>query len=78
MSKITVYSTPTCHFCHMAKDFFNENKIEYTDYNVADDTEKRQEMREITGQMGVPVTMIGENVVIGFDEPKIREPLNLA
>ncbi len=78
MSKITVYSTPTCHFCHMAKDFFNENKIEYTDYNVADDTEKRQEMREITGQMGVPVIMIGENVVIGFDEPKIRELLNLA
>ncbi|OGG60248.1 NrdH-redoxin [Candidatus Kaiserbacteria bacterium RIFCSPHIGHO2_02_FULL_50_50] len=78
MSQVKIYSTPTCHFCHMAKDFFTENKVEYTDYNVAEDLEKRQEMREITGQMGVPVIMIGENVIIGFDEPKIRELLALA
>ena len=44
MKKVEIYSTPTCHFCHMAKDFFKANNVEYTDYNVGADTAKRQEM----------------------------------
>lgn len=74
---VTIYSTPVCHFCHAAKEFFNENNVAYTDNNVAADAEKRQEMIEMTGQMGVPVIRIGDDVVIGFDEPKIKELLGL-
>ena len=75
---VTIYSTPTCHFCHMAKEFFTEHNIAFTDYNVAEDAARRTEMREITGQMGVPVIIIGNDVVIGFVEPKLRSLLNIA
>ncbi len=68
---ITIYSTPTCHFCHMAKGYFTEHKIAFTDYNVATDLEKRKEMIEKSGQMGVPVILIGDQLVVGFDQEKI-------
>ena len=76
MSKtVTIFSTPTCHFCHLAKDFFTENNIAFTDNDVAIDLVKRQEMIELTGQMGVPVIKIDDDIVIGFDEGKVRELL---
>ena len=72
---VTIYSTPSCHFCHAAKDFFTEHHVEFTDYNVASDLPKRQEMIEKTGQMGVPVITIGDEIIVGFDEPRLREVL---
>lgn len=72
---VTIYSTPSCHFCHAAKEYFTENNVAYTEHDVAADLEKRQEMVEMTGQMGVPVIRIGDDVVIGFDEGKIKELL---
>ena len=75
--EVTIYSTPVCHFCHAAKDFFKENNVEYTENDVAADAEKRQEMIDMTGQMGVPVIKIGEDVIIGFDEAKLRELLKI-
>lgn len=75
--EVTIYSTPTCHFCHAAKEFFKENNIEYTDYNVAEDTEKRAEMVEKSEQMGVPVIEIGDKILIGFDESALRELLEI-
>ena len=72
---ITIYSTPTCHFCHMAKDYFDAHDLKYEDYNVAVDAEKRKEMVEKTGQMGVPVIVIGDQVIIGFDEGRIHSIL---
>jgi len=77
MKNVIIYSTPTCHFCHMAKDFFKENDIEFTDYDVSVDTLKRQEMVEKTGQMGVPVIQIGDSLVVGFDQGHIRQLLEL-
>ncbi len=85
---VSVYSTPTCHFCHMAKDLFSEKGITFTDYNVAEDLEKRREMVTKTGQLGVPVISIidpsvpegqggHEEVIIGFDEGRIRQLLNI-
>ncbi|MEY3784622.1 MAG: hypothetical protein RLZZ230_944 [Candidatus Parcubacteria bacterium] len=74
---VTIYSTPVCHFCHAAKDFFKANNVAYTEYDVAADTEKRQEMIDMTGQMGVPVIKIGDDIIIGFDEPKLKELLAL-
>ncbi len=77
-AKVEIFSTPSCHFCHMAKDWFTANGVSYTDHDVATDMEKRKEMVEITGQMGVPVIKIGNDVIIGFNEPKLREILHIA
>lgn len=74
---VTIYTTPTCHFCHAAKDFFNENKIAFTEYDVARDLAKRQEMVQKSGQMGVPVIYIGDKLTVGFDEKQLRELLSL-
>lgn len=73
--QVTIYSTPTCHFCHMAKDFFSANKVDFTDYNVATDLPKRQEMIQKSGQMGVPVITVGSDLIVGFDEERLRELL---
>ena len=72
---VTIYSTPVCHFCHAAKEYFASNNVTYTAFDVASDAEKRQEMIEMTGQMGVPVIRIGDDVVVGFDEGKVKELL---
>ena len=77
MKNVTIYSTPTCHFCHMAKDFFMDNNVAYTEYNVASDMEKRKEMVEKSGQMGVPVIIIGDEMIVGFDKPQIAKLLGL-
>ena len=77
MKNVIIYSTPTCHFCHLAKDFFNANNVKYTDHNVQTDLEKRKEMVDKTGQMGVPVIDIDGKIVIGFDENQIKELLNI-
>lgn len=74
---VTIYTTPTCHFCHAAKEFFTANNVNFTDFDVAGDMEKRQEMIEMTGQMGVPVIKIGDDVVVGFDEGKVKELLGV-
>jgi glutaredoxin 3 len=74
---VTIYSTPTCHFCQMAKVFFKEKNVAYTEHDVASDTEKRKEMVERSGQMGVPVIFIGEEMIVGFDKPKVAELLGL-
>jgi glutaredoxin-like YruB-family protein len=73
--EVTIYSTPTCHFCHMAKEFFDAHKIRYTDHNVATDLAKRREMVEKSGQMGVPVITVGDDLVVGFDESRLKELL---
>lgn len=77
MKEVIIYSTPTCHFCHMAKDYFTEKGVVFTDYNVAENQEKKQEMIEMTGQLGVPVILIGDNAIVGFDKPKVDELLGL-
>jgi glutaredoxin-like YruB-family protein len=78
---VKIYSTPTCSFCHMAKDYFKANNVSYTDVDVSIDTAQAQEMIEKTGQMGVPVIIIEkdgtENIVIGFDKEKLASLLGL-
>lgn len=74
---VEIYSTPTCHFCHLAKDWFNEIGVKYVDYDVSVDRERLAEMMEITGQRGVPVIKIGYDVVLGFDKMKLQELLNI-
>ena len=74
---VTIYSTPSCHFCHMAKDFFKEKNIAYTEFDVASDQEKRKEMVEKSGQMGVPVIVIGDDLIVGFNKPVISQLLGI-
>ena len=77
MKKVKMYSTPTCGYCNMAKDFFDENKIPVEVFDVSVDAKRRQELVDKSGQMGVPVIEIGEDIVIGFDQGKIMELLGL-
>ncbi|MEI8328256.1 MAG: glutaredoxin family protein [Candidatus Taylorbacteria bacterium] len=77
MKPITIYSTPTCVYCNMAKAFFKDNNVAFTEHNVASDLEKRKEMIDLTGQMGVPVINVGTEVVVGFDEPKLKSILGI-
>ncbi len=76
--KVEIYSTPSCHFCHMAKDWLNEKHIPFTDHNVAEDMEKRKEMMEMTGQLGVPVIRIEDNVMVGFNQAEMAKLLEVA
>ena len=75
--KVEIYSTPTCHYCHMAKDFFSANNITYTEYNVASDLAKRKEMLSLTNQMGVPVIVIDGDWAVGFNKPEVAKMLGL-
>lgn len=77
MKKVTIYSTPTCHYCNMAKDYFNDNQVKYEAFDVASDLEKRKEMMEKSGQLGVPVITIGDEVVVGFDRSRLAKLLEI-
>ena len=77
MKNITIYSTPTCTYCNQAKEFFKTNNIQYTEYNVGEDTEKRKEMIEKSGQMGVPVIDIDGEITVGFDKEKLSTTLGI-
>ncbi len=68
---VIVYSTPTCPFCHKAKEYLQEKHVKFEDINVAEDMERQQEMIEKSGQMSVPVLDIHGTVIIGFDVQKI-------
>ena len=68
---VTVYSTPTCPYCKRAKDYLTRKGIAFTDYNVADDRAKAKEMIEKSKQMGVPVIVVGDDVITGFNQAKL-------
>jgi len=73
---IKVYSTPTCPYCNMLKEFLRRNNIEFEEIDVAANRDAAVEMIAKSGQMGVPVIDIDGTVVIGYNEAAIRERLN--
>lgn len=75
MAKVIIYSTPTCVYCKMAKEFFKENNVAFEERDVALDAVARKEMFDKTHQMGVPVITIGEQVIIGFDKKTLEKAL---
>ncbi len=77
MAKVTIYSTPSCGYCKMAKEFFEENNVEFEEFDVAADEAKRNEMIKRSGQMGVPVIYVDDEMIIGFDKAKLTELLGL-
>jgi len=72
---ITVYSTPSCPFCVMVKQFLKDKGIAFSDIDVSSDQAKAQEMVEKSGQMGVPVVDINGRIIVGFDKDAITEAL---
>lgn len=82
MVKITIYTTRTCPFCKMQKDYLNSQNIEFSEILVDENPEEAQKMIEISGQMGVPFTVVdhddGKRVtILGFDRPRIDEALKI-
>lgn len=65
-------------YCNAAKKFFAQNNVSYTEHNVASDLERRKEMIEKSGQMGVPVIYIDGQLVIGFNQPRIKQLLGIS
>jgi len=74
--KVTIYSTPTCPYCKRAKDYLTQKGIAFTDYNVAEDREKAKEMIEKSKQMGVPVIVVDDDIVVGFNQAKLDSLLS--
>jgi glutaredoxin-like YruB-family protein len=72
---IKIYSTPTCPYCQMAKNFFTQKGFKYEEFDVSTDETARDEMIAKTGQLGVPVIEIDDNIIIGFDQKVIEEIL---
>ncbi|MBL7126186.1 MAG: glutaredoxin family protein [Dehalococcoidales bacterium] len=69
--KVTIYSTPTCPYCKRAKDYLTQKGIPFTDFNVAEDRAKAKEMIDKSKQMGVPVIVVGDDVITGFNQAKL-------
>lgn len=78
MKKVTIYTTPTCTYCNMAKEYFAEHGVQYDAFDVAKDLSKRAEMVQKSGQMGVPVIDIDGEVIVGYDQPRIAEALGIS
>lgn len=77
MKNVKIYSTNSCSFCIRAKQYFDENNIEYENIDIASDPQAGQEMVKVSGQMGVPVIVIDGEVIVGFDKGKIDSLLGL-
>ena len=77
MSMVKIYTTPTCVYCKMAKEFFNKNKVQYEEFNVAEDMKAREEMVQKSHQLGVPVIDIGGEIVVGFDRDTLARLLKV-
>jgi len=78
VAKVIVYSTPSCPYCHLTKEFLKKNKITFDDVNVAANPAKAREMIEKSGQQGVPVTDIDGKIIIGFDKDALKRALHLS
>lgn len=75
MKNVKIYSTPTCPYCKMAKEYFNSKGIAYEDIDVSNNEEALEEMVKLTAQMAVPVILINGEVVVGFDKARIEQLL---
>lgn len=78
MANVTIYTTVTCPYCKMAKAFFEANNVTFTEKDVTTDTAAQQEMIAKSGQLAVPVITVDDNIVVGFQQPKLKELLGIA
>lgn len=74
--KIKIYTTPSCPYCHQAKDYLNKKRIQFEEIDVSQDQAKAEEMVKVSGQMGVPVIVADEKVIVGFDQNELEKILS--
>ena len=77
MKNVTIYSTPTCHYCVEAKKFMKAHDVAYTEHDVAADLEQRKIMVTKSGQLGVPVIDVDGQVMVGFEESRLAKVLGI-
>lgn len=73
--EIKVYSTPTCPWCKKVKEYLSSKGVAFKDYDVSADRDKLQEMVTLSGQRGVPVVVVGSDVIVGFNQSKIDQAI---
>ncbi|MDP2920727.1 MAG: Uxx-star family glutaredoxin-like (seleno)protein [Dehalococcoidia bacterium] len=73
--RVEIYTTPACGYCHQAKKFFQERGVAYTEYDVSRDREAARKLVQLTRQTGVPVIVAGNEVIIGFNLPRLEQLL---
>ena len=72
MKKVEIYTSNTCKYCNMAKDFLNQNHIDYIEYNISKTPQAMKALIKM-GHMSVPLIIIDEEIIIGFDKDKIEK-----
>jgi len=72
---IKIYSTPTCPYCKLAKQYFSSKGISYEDFDVSANQKAMEEMVKLSGQMGVPTIVINGQIIVGFDKTRVEELL---
>lgn len=77
MANVTIYTTPTCVYCKMAKAFFGEKGVPYTEKDVVHDEAAREEMIQKSGQLGVPVIEVDGKITVGFDKSELSRLLGI-
>jgi len=77
MPKVKIYSTPSCPWCAKTKEFLKQHNVSFTDVNVAFDSKAAREMIKKSGQTGVPVIEIGKEIIVGYDEDRLKELLKI-
>jgi glutaredoxin 3 len=73
---ISIYTTPTCGFCHQAKAYLKQRGMSFVEFDVSRDPQKAAEMMQVSGQRGVPVILIDGQLILGFNEPMIAQLLD--
>ena len=72
---VTIYSSPSCAFCHMAKEYFKGKSIEFTEKDISSDSQAYEFVVTEVGQAVTPIITIGDIIIVGFDRPKIDDAL---
>jgi len=76
-ASVTVYSAEWCPWCKKAKEFLKKNRVDFVEKKVDEDAGAAAEVIEKSGQTGIPVIVVGNEAVVGFDEPRLKQLLKL-
>jgi len=77
MSKVRLFTTPSCPYCYTLREWLKGHQIEFEDVDVAKNVQARDEMIQRSGQIGAPVVEIDGEIIVGFDKAKICKLLNI-
>ncbi|HLD80925.1 MAG TPA: glutaredoxin domain-containing protein [archaeon] len=78
MPSVKIYTTSTCPYCVMTKQFFKANNVKYDEVNVEGNPQAQKDLIEKSGQMGVPVIDVDGKIIVGYDQPALKKALKIA